>query len=88
MLAGLTMTLGYMARFEPWLRSLVFGVSPDVPVQGLWWGIEPIAAGVFGIPVAFAVTVLVSLVTPTPSRQTTDLVESIRYPNTRPMTRT
>ncbi len=87
MLAGLTMTLGYMASFEPWLRSLVFNVPLDVPVQGLWWGIEPIAAGVFGIPVAFVVTVLVSLITPTPSRQTTDLVESIRYPNTRPMTR-
>ena len=87
MISGLLTTLGYMAHFEPWLRSVVLGIPRDVPVTGLWWGIEPTSAGVFGVPVAFAVTVLVSLVTPMPSRQTTDLVESIRYPNTRMMRR-
>jgi Na+(H+)/acetate symporter ActP len=30
----------------------------------LWWDIQPISAGVFGVPVGFAVIVLVSLLTP------------------------
>jgi cation/acetate symporter len=62
---------------QPWLRG-VFGVTS--PVE-LWWGIQPISAGVFGVPVGFAVIILVSLVTPAPKRQETqELVEHVRYP--------
>jgi cation/acetate symporter len=46
----------------------------------LWWGILPISAGVFGVPVGFAVMVLVSLLTPPPPQTVQDLVEYIRYP--------
>jgi cation/acetate symporter len=31
--------------------------------QGLWFGIQPISAGVFGVAAGFAVTVLGSLLT-------------------------
>ena len=62
---------------QPWLRA-TFGINS--PVQ-LWWGIDPISAGLFGVPVGFAVMVLVSLVTPAPSRKIQDLVEYIRYPD-------
>ncbi|WP_309684330.1 hypothetical protein, partial [Polaromonas sp.] len=55
-----------------------FGITS--PVQ-LWWGIEPISAGLFGVPVGFAVIVLVSLVTPPPSQKARDLVEFVRYPD-------
>jgi cation/acetate symporter len=38
---------------------------------------------VFGVPVGFAVIILVSLVTPAPSRQIQELVEHVRYPSLR-----
>ena len=59
---------------QPWLRS-VFGV--EGPVE-LWWGIEPISAGVFGVPVGFAVMVAVSLVTRRPPLRVQALVEQVR----------
>jgi cation/acetate symporter len=76
MLAGLGLTFWYMAVTHPSLRALL-GISS--PVQ-LWWGIQPISAGVFGVPVGFAVIVLVSLLTPRPSAESLRLVQSLRYP--------
>jgi cation/acetate symporter len=80
MVAGLGVTLYYMIENHPWLRTL-FGVGD--PVQ-LWFGIQPISAGVFGVPVGFLVILLVSLVTPAPDKFTQDLVENVRYPNLKP----
>ena len=77
MMSGLAVTFYYMLVNQPWLRN-AFGITS--PIQ-LWWGIEPISAGLFGVPVGFAVIVLVSLVTPRPSQQVQDLVEHIRYPD-------
>ena len=77
MMSGLSVTFYYMLVNQPWLRS-AFGVTS--PIE-LWWGIEPISAGLFGVPVGFAVIVLVSLVTPRPSQQAQDLVDYIRYPD-------
>ncbi len=79
MIAGLGTTFFYMVTTQPWLRGL-FGVTS--PVQ-LWWDIQPISAGVFGVPVGFAVIILVSLVTPAPSRKIQELVEHVRYPTLR-----
>ncbi|WP_291013294.1 sodium:solute symporter family protein [Hydrogenophaga sp.] len=76
MLAGLGVTLYYMATTQPWLRQ-VFGVT--APVE-LWWGIQPISAGLFGVPVGFAVIIALSLVMPAPSREVQALVEYVRYP--------
>ncbi len=76
MIAGLAMTFYYMATTQPWLRA-VFGITS--PVE-LWWGIQPISAGVFGVPVGFAVIILVSLVSPRPDAATRALVEGIRLP--------
>jgi len=76
MVAGLLTTAYYMVMTQPWLRSL-FGITS--PVR-LWWDIQPISAGLFGVPVGFAVILLVSLVTRRPDRQTEDMVEYIRYP--------
>ncbi|MFN3296928.1 sodium:solute symporter family protein [Caldimonas sp.] len=77
MIAGLGLTFYYMATTQPWLRS-VFGVTS--PVQ-LWWDIQPISAGLFGVPVGFAVIILVSLITPAPKKEVQELVEHVRYPN-------
>lgn len=77
MIAGLGLTFYYMATTQPWLRG-VFGVTS--PVQ-LWWDIQPISAGLFGVPVGFAVIILVSLITPAPKKEVQELVEHVRYPN-------
>ena len=49
----------------------------------LWFGILPISAGVFGVPLGFAVIIIVSLLTPAPAKATQDLVEHVRYPDLR-----
>jgi cation/acetate symporter len=77
MVAGLGITLYYMVMTQPWLRG-VFGVTS--PVE-LWWGILPISAGLFGVPLGFAVIILVSLVTPAPNARIQELVEHVRYPS-------
>jgi cation/acetate symporter len=77
MAAGLGVTFYYMVTTQPWLRG-VFGVTS--PVE-LWWGIQPISAGLFGVPVGFAIIILLSFVTPAPSRKVQELVEHVRYPS-------
>ncbi|MFN4350145.1 MAG: sodium:solute symporter family protein [Hylemonella sp.] len=77
MIAGLGTTVYYMVMTQPWLRGM-FGITS--PVQ-LWWDIQPISAGLFGVPVGFAVIILVSLVTPAPSQKVQELVDHVRYPN-------
>ena len=77
MIAGFGTTAYYMIMNHPWMRT-VFGV--DSPVS-LWGEIAPISAGVFGVPVGFAVIIIVSLVTPAPNREMQELVEHVRYPN-------
>lgn len=79
MLSGLGVTFYYMATTQPWLRG-VFGVTTPI-ADAKWWDIEPISAGLFGVPVGFAVMVIVSLLTPAPDKATQDLVEHVRYPN-------
>jgi len=79
MIAGLGTTFYYMVTTQPWLRG-VFGVTS--PVQ-LWWDIQPISAGLFGVPMGFLVILVVSLLTPAPSKQTQELVEHVRYPDLR-----
>jgi cation/acetate symporter len=76
-IAGLGITIYYMVMNHPWMRG-IFGVTSPV---SLWYGIQPIAAGLFGVPVGFLVLALVSLVTPAPDKETQDLVENVRYPN-------
>jgi cation/acetate symporter len=77
MIAGLGITFYYMVTTQPWLRG-IFGVTS--PIE-LWFGIQPISAGVFGVPLGFAVIIIVSLLTPAPSRAVQELVEHVRYPN-------
>jgi cation/acetate symporter len=51
----------------------------QVPGQ-LWLGIQPISAGVFGVPAGFAATVIVSLLTAAPGAQTRDFLDRLRSP--------
>ena len=77
MLAGLGLTLYYVLVNQPGVRE-TFGITSAV---NLWWGIQPIAAGLFGVPVGFAVLVVVSLLTPAPSRSALEMVDRIRLPD-------
>ena len=75
MLAGLGVCLYY------YLRTYAFFTQKmGVPAMGLWWDINPISAGVFGVPAGLAVMLVVSLLTPAPSLETAQLVEHVRYP--------
>ncbi len=58
MLAGLGVTVFYMVINIEVVRAAL-GMSGD----GLWWGIQPVSAGVFGVTAGLLATVLVSLVT-------------------------
>jgi cation/acetate symporter len=49
----------------------------DMP---LWFGIRNISSALFGLPMAFLVTWAVSLMTPAPSKEMQDFVDSIRIP--------
>lgn len=79
MAVGLIVTFAYMAHTDPWLREWVFGV-PRTEAVNLWWGIQPICAGLFGAPAAFLTIVIVSLLTPPPDAATRALVDYLRRP--------
>jgi cation/acetate symporter len=66
MLAGLGITVYYMTINAPPFRAF-FGMTPG---QDLWFGIQPLSAAVFGVPIGFIVAGVVSLLTrPGESRQ-------------------
>jgi cation/acetate symporter len=81
MIAGVAITFYYMTSTQPWLREIFYGIPRATPVTNLWWDINPISAGLFGVPLGFLVIVVVSLLTPAPLKITQDLVEHVRYPN-------
>ena len=79
MIAGVSVTFYYMATTQVWMRGL-FGVTSPI-ADNTWWGILPISAGIFGVPLGFAVIIIVSLLTPAPKPEIQELVEHVRYPN-------
>ncbi|MDM4767353.1 sodium:solute symporter family protein [Pelomonas sp. SE-A7] len=76
MLCGLSVTAYYMVTAHPWLRSAFKLAGPPE----LWWGIQPLSAGVFGVPAAFAACITVSLLTRAPAQEHQDLVEALHAP--------
>jgi cation/acetate symporter len=60
MLSGLGVTIFYMVVNAPGFRHFW---ELD-PYGGLWWGIQPLSAGVFGVPVGFAAMVLATWLIP------------------------
>jgi cation/acetate symporter len=81
MLAGVGVTFLYMALNQPWLREVFFGVPRAAPMTNLWWDIQPISAGIWGIPLGFIVIVVVSYLTPAPDEKIQHMIEDCRYPN-------
>ncbi len=75
MTAGLSVCLYYMMRTYPFFTNM------GVPKMDLWFGLNPISAGVFGLPIGLLTIVIVSMLTPAPDKETQELVEHVRYPN-------
>lgn len=71
MVTGFAVCLYYMLRASP-----VLGGN----AQEAWFGILPMAAGVFGVPAGLFTVVVVSLLTPRPSRASAGMVDYIRAP--------
>lgn len=71
MMAGLAITLYYIVSTHGF-----FGGS----MQNAWGGIEPIAAGIFGLPAGFLALIITSLATKSPPQAVMDLVETARRP--------
>ena len=72
MVAGLGVCMYYMVTTYPFFG----GVAANQ-----WFNMAPITAGVFGVPVGIITIIVVSLLTPEPSKQVQELVEHVRYPN-------
>ena len=83
MVAGLGITFYYMITTQPWLYQLAHGtaITPAIIKANTWWDIAPISAGLFGVPLGFAVIIIVSLLTKAPGRDIQELVEHVRYPS-------
>ncbi len=71
MVVGLGVTLTYIARTHAF-----FGGTP----ANAWFDINPISAGVFGVPLGFVTIIVVSLLTPPPPDDILELVDYVRYP--------
>jgi len=81
MSAGLGVCFYYMTVTYPFLRDM-FGVTKPI-AEYMWFGMNPISAGVFGLPIGMLTTIIVSMLTPEPSKEVQDLVEHVRYPHLR-----
>ena len=71
MVTGFAVCLYYMLRASPGLG----GSAAET-----WFGILPMAAGVFGVPAGLLTVIVVSLLTPRPSRASAGMVDYIRAP--------
>jgi cation/acetate symporter len=71
MAAGLGICVYYMVTRYPF-----FGIN-----MPLWFGLSPVSAGMFGLPVSMITIFIVSLLTAPPSKEVQELVEHVRYPN-------
>jgi cation/acetate symporter len=74
MSAGLGVCMYYMYTTYPFFG----GVAANQ-----WFNMSPISAGVFGLPVGLITIIVVSLLTPEPSKQVQELVDHVRYPHLR-----
>jgi cation/acetate symporter len=71
MTAGLGTCMYYMYMTYPF-----FGVNAPQ-----WWDINPISAGIFGMPVGIIGVIVGSLLTAAPAKEIQELVDHVRYPN-------
>jgi len=78
MLAGLGICMFYMVRTYPF-----FGCTPVECAANQWFGLNPISAGMIGLPVGLITIVIVSLLTGEPDKKVQEMVDHVRYPHLR-----
>ena len=78
MISGLAVCLYYMVTNHELLRRMA-GITRPL-ADCAWWGIDPVAAGVFGAPAGALVVVIASLLTRPPGAQERATVERLRQP--------
>lgn len=71
MSTGLGVCMYYMYITYPF-----FGVNAP-----LWWDINPISAGIFGMPAGIVGVIIASLLTAAPGKDIQEMVDHVRYPN-------
>ncbi|OWQ93912.1 cation acetate symporter [Roseateles aquatilis] len=76
MLAGLGVTLYYMVSAHAGLRQAL-GLTGE---PQLWWGIQPVAAALFGIPAGVVTLIVVSWLTPAPSATARAMQRALHRP--------
>jgi cation/acetate symporter len=74
MIAGLGTCMYYMVQTYPFFG----GVAANQ-----WFNMSPVSAGVFGVPVGIAVTIIVSMLTVAPEQKVQEMVDHVRYPHLR-----
>jgi cation/acetate symporter len=74
-IAGMVVGLGLCAYYM-FTRYPFFGIN-----MPLWFGLSPVSAGMFGLPASMLTILVVSSLTPAPSKEVQELVEHVRYPN-------
>ena len=77
MVIGITLMLFYMIRYKTGL----VGVMDARPQSEWWFGTSPEGFGTVAMFVNFAVSLVVSRMTPPPPKEVQDMVESIRIPS-------
>ena len=82
MLTGALLCLWYMARNLAGPRAML-GLG-EAAADGRWFGIDPVAAGVFGVPAGCLVLVVVSLLTAPPEPAERAMADDMRRPGPLP----
>ncbi len=82
MVTGAGVCLWYMARNLAGPRAWL---GLDEPTAGLrWFDIDPVAAGVFGVPAGCLALIIVSLLTPAPAQAERAMADDLRHPGPQP----
>lgn len=74
MVSGLLVCVYYIMTTYPFFTRLTGFAGSR------WWGVDPISAGAFGVPVGFAVAIVFSLLGGRPSERDRHLVDHLRRP--------
>ncbi len=75
MIAGFGITMIYLVG-----NVYGFDLTKGTGDEFTWFGIQAISAGIFGVPLSFIVTWVVSMMTPAPSQEMQEFVDRLRTP--------
>ncbi|TKT79290.1 sodium:solute symporter family protein [Aquamicrobium sp. LC103] len=76
MIAGFGITVLYLIGTQ-YGFDLTKGTGDE---WAMWWGVKNVSAAAFGLPVGFAVMIIVSLLTKAPSKEMQDFIDEVRVP--------